>query len=68
MEAGQLVLREPFDPDAHDAPLEIDSVTAEVVSAIEAGDAGEPADPGVASDPSRASRVDVAGLDPDAPS
>ena len=64
MEAGQLVLREPFDPDAHDAPLEIDSVTAEVVSAIEAGDAGEPEGPGAASDPSRASRVDVAGLDP----
>ena len=64
MEAGQLVLREPFDPDAHDAPLEIDSVTAEVVSVIEAGDAGEPEGPGAASDPSRASRVDVAGLDP----
>ena len=60
MEAGQLVLREPFDPDAHDAPLAIDSVTAEVVSAIEAGDAGEPEGPGVASDPSRASRVAVA--------
>ena len=60
MEAGQLVLREPFDPDAHDAPLEIDSVTAEVVSAIETGDAGEPVGPGVASDPSRDSRVDVA--------
>ena len=61
MEAGQLVLREPFDPDAHAAPLEIDSVTAEVVSAIEAG---EPEGTGVASDPSRASRVDVADLDP----
>ena len=60
MEAGQLVLREPFDPDAHDAPLEIDSVTAEIVSAIETGDAGEPVGPGVASDPSRDSRVDVA--------
>ena len=71
MEAGQLVLREPFDPDAHDAPLEIDSVTAEVVSAIEAGDAGEPEGPGAASDPSRDSRVDVTDLDPvpgDAPS
>ena len=64
MEAGQLVLREPFDPDAHDAPLEIDSVTAEFVSAIETGDAGESVGPGVASDPSRDSRVDVAGLDP----
>ena len=64
MEAGQLVLREPFDPDAHDAPIEIDSVTAEVVSAIDAGDAGEPEGPGVASDSSRASRVDVADLDP----
>ena len=64
MEAGQLVLREPFDPDAHDAPIEIDSVTAEVVSAIDAGDAGEPEGPGVASDPARASRVDVADLDP----
>ena len=60
METGQLVLREPFDPDAHDAPVEIDSVTAEVVSAIETGDAGEPVGPGVASDPSRDSRVDVA--------
>ena len=67
MEAGQLVLREPFDPDAHDAPIEIDSVTAEVVSAIDAGDAGDAGEPegsGVASDPSRASRVDVADLDP----
>ena len=67
MEAGQLVLREPFDPDAHDGPLHVDSVTAEVVSEIEAGDAGEPEGPGIASDPSRASRVDVAGLDPDVP-
>ena len=64
METGQLVLREPFDPDAHDAPLHFDSVTAEAVSAIDAGDAGGPEDPGVASDPSRASRVDVADLDP----
>ena len=64
MEAGQLVLREPFDPDAHDGPLHVDSVTAEVVSEIEAGDSGEPEVPGVASDPSRASRVDVASLDP----
>ena len=64
MEAGQLVLREPFDSDAHDAPLHFDSVTAEAVSAIDAGDAGGPEGPGVASDPSRASRVDVADLDP----
>ena len=64
MESGQLVLREPFDPDAHDAPLHPDSVTAEVVSAIDAGDAGEPEGPGVASDTSRASRVGVDGPDP----
>ena len=64
MEAGQLVLREPFDPDAHDAPLEIDSVTAEVVSAIDAGDAGGSEGPGVVRDPSRDSRDDVADLDP----
>ena len=67
VEAGQLVLREPFDPDAHDAPLEIDSVTAEVVSEIETGGPGGPGEPegrGVASDPSRASRMDVAGIDP----
>ena len=67
MEAGQLVLREPFDPDAHDAPPRFDSVTAEVVSQIDAecaGDPGEPEGPGVASDPSRASRSDVSGPDP----
>ena len=64
MEAGQIVLREPFDPDAHDAPLEFESVTAEVVSAIDAGDPGEPEGPGVASDPSRAPRTDVSGPEP----
>ena len=64
MEAGQLVLREPFDPDVHDAPPHIDSVTAEVVSAIDAGDAGGSDGPGVTSDPSRDPRVDVTGPDP----
>ena len=67
MEAAQIVLREPFDPDAHDAPVRIDSVSAEVVSAIGDGNdggAGDPAGPGVASDLPRAPRVDVAGPDP----
>lgn len=63
MEAGQLVLREPFDADAHDVPLHVDSVTAEVVSAIDAGDAGETEGPGGASDPSRDPRADVSGPD-----
>ena len=61
MEAGQLVLREPFDSDVHDAPPHIDSVAAEVVSAI---DAGESDGPGVTPDPSRDPRVDVTGPDP----
>ena len=64
MEAGQIVLREPFDPDAHDAALEFDSVTAEVVSAIDTGDPGAPEGSGVASDPSRTPRTDVSGPDP----
>ena len=63
MEEGQIVLREPFDPDVHDAPLEIDSVTARVVSAIEGGDAGAPEGPGVAAGPSREPRVGVTGPD-----
>ena len=63
MEAGQIVLREPFDPDAHDAPLHVDSVTAEVVSAIDAGDSGDTEGPGVGSDPSRDPRIGVTGPD-----
>ena len=63
MEAGQLVLREPFDADIHDVPLHVDSVTAEVVSAIDAGDADETEGPGGASDPSRDPRADVSGPD-----
>ena len=64
MEAGQIVLREPFDPDVHDEPLPPDSVTTEVVSAIDGGDAGEPEGPGSDSPPSRAPRVGTSGPDP----
>ena len=64
MEAGQIVLREPFDPEIHDEPLPPDSVTTEVVSAIDGGDAGEPEGPGPDSPPSRAARVGTSGPDP----
>ena len=64
MEAGQLVLREPFDPDAHDAPVRVESVTAEVVSAVDGGSSGDSGAPGAASDPSAAPRVGVDGPDP----
>ena len=60
MEAGQIVLREPFDPEFHDASVHVDSVAVEAVSAI---DAGESAGPDVALDPSRAPRADVSGPD-----
>ena len=70
IEAGQIVLREPFDPDTHDAPVRIDSAGAEAVSAIDDADdgddggAGDPAGAGVASAPARACRVRTAGPDP----
>ena len=63
MEAGQIVLREPFDPDVHDASAHVDSVTVEAVSTIDAEDARESASPGVAPDPSGALRADVSGPD-----
>ena len=66
MEAGQIVLREPFDPDAHDTPTELDSVTAEVVSAIDAGGSDEPEGPGAATAPLRDPGVGVPGPDTEA--
>ena len=65
MEAGQLVLREPFDSDAHDAPLVVESITAEVVSAVDADDRGNPEGPGAPSGPARNPRVDVTNSAPE---
>ena len=65
MEAGQLVLREPFDSDAHDAPPVVESITTEVVSAVDSGDQGKPEDPGVPSGPARDPRVDVSNPVPE---
>ena len=63
MEAGRIVLREPFDPDVHDAPIHVDSVTTGIVSAVDAGDSDETEGPGVGSDPSRDPRIGVSGPD-----
>ena len=65
MEAGQLVLREPFDPDAHDPPLPMDSVTVEAVSAIDTGGPDGSEGPDVTSASSRGPRVGVDGPDPE---
>ena len=59
MEAGQLVLREPLDSEVRDAPLVVESVTAEVVSAVDADHSEEPEGLGVSTDPSRNPRIGV---------
>ena len=63
MEAGRIVLREPFDPDARVASLHVDSVTAAIVSTIDGGDSGGTGGPGAGSDPSRDPRIGVSGPD-----